>query len=131
MAYVEETLVDLTIEEKEEVALPLDSEGSKGRVPYETVLWLIRIGLRQRSLEFQLSPSYYASAQGWGRSYVYDLPHGFMSEMVAKLLSNFVGHFLEYDIKAISLRKNKTLNWGRASLYELRLGKWQRHRVSG
>ncbi|MBA0642300.1 hypothetical protein Goklo_026718 [Gossypium klotzschianum] len=200
MADVEETLVDLTIEEvKEEVALPLDSKGSEGGVSYENCFvgsffttsvvhlqfmrsalanvwhsvegisifnlnkgrYLFRLyhivdtdRIAAGALEFQLSPSYYASAQGWGRSYgcafVYcgflgfshNLPHGFMSEMVAKQLSNFVGHFLEYDMKAISLglamgrafvlfrffRKNKTLNWGGAFLYELQLGEWRRHR---
>ncbi|MBA0674691.1 hypothetical protein Goari_016274, partial [Gossypium aridum] len=33
----------------------------------------------------------------------HDLPHGFMLEMVAKQLGNFIGLFLEYDVKVVSL----------------------------
>ncbi|MBA0676771.1 hypothetical protein Goari_018229 [Gossypium aridum] len=91
MADVEETLADLTIEdEKEEdcggghwsfnshllIMHRLKGGGDPMVVPLFTVdFWVL----------------------------VHDLPYDFMFEMVAKQLSNFVGHFLEYDMKAISL----------------------------
>ncbi|KAK5818581.1 hypothetical protein PVK06_023523 [Gossypium arboreum] len=34
---------------------------------------------------------------------IHDLPDGFMPEMVAKQLGNFIGVFLEYDVKVVSL----------------------------
>ncbi|MBA0790642.1 hypothetical protein Gohar_015278, partial [Gossypium harknessii] len=33
----------------------------------------------------------------------HDLPHGFMPEMMAKQLGNFIGVFLEYNVKVVSL----------------------------
>ncbi|MBA0759907.1 hypothetical protein Gotri_022718 [Gossypium trilobum] len=176
MADVEETLADLTIEEeKEDVALPLDSKGSEGGVSYENCF--VGSFFTTSVVHLQSMRSALANDCGGGHwsfnshllimhrlkgggdpmvvplftmdfwVLVHDLPHGFMSEMVAKQLSNFVGHFLEYDMKAISLgkkivlangrqayvrfeyeKKNKTLNWGGASLYELQLGEWRRHR---
>ncbi|KAH1130500.1 hypothetical protein J1N35_001878 [Gossypium stocksii] len=34
---------------------------------------------------------------------IHDLPDGFMPEMVAKQLGNFIGVFIEYDVKVVSL----------------------------
>ncbi|MBA0792840.1 hypothetical protein Gohar_017303, partial [Gossypium harknessii] len=104
MADVEETLADLTIEEeKEEVALPLDLKGSKGgdcgggHWSFNSHL-LIMHRLKGGG-DPMVVPLF--TVDFW--VLVHDLPHSFMSEMVAKQLSNFVGHFLEYDMKAISL----------------------------
>ncbi|MBA0706201.1 hypothetical protein Golax_018326 [Gossypium laxum] len=197
MADVEETLADLTIEEeKEEVALPLDSKGSEGGVSYENCF--VGSFFTTSVVHLQSMRSALANDCGGGHwsfnshllimhrlkgggdpmvvplftvdfwVLVHDLPYDFMFEMVAKQLSNFVGHFLEYPLKSRKkimlangrqayvrfeyekltlfcflcgmfgygrafvlfgfFRKNKTLNWGGASLYELQLGEWRRHR---
>ncbi|MBA0550781.1 hypothetical protein Golob_021697 [Gossypium lobatum] len=111
MANVEETLADLTIEEeKEEVALPLDSKGSEGGVSYENCFdcggghWsfnshLLIMHRLKGGGDPMVVPLF--TVHFW--VLIYDLPYDFMFEMVAKQLSNFVGHFLEYDMKAISL----------------------------
>ncbi|MBA0562711.1 hypothetical protein Golob_007735, partial [Gossypium lobatum] len=92
---MEDSMVDLSLEDDDEETIQLGVESSECETSYAN--YFLGMFLTSSVANFQVMRSTLANM------IIHDLPLGFMSKAIAKQLGSFIGVFLEYDTSTTQL----------------------------